>query len=173
MDEKSMMNFDKITTDLKKLLDSFKEKLSNLNFKKQHSFLYLVKKYSDDEEFIKKLASINNLMNDIADKLEVLDSFENEFHNFLSIQNMIRYITGDIGRYFCHLTFVRELTSSFYDLINTKIRLIENNEYESYNEIYKTFDDYLFKQEEFFYLNIFEPTHKYDDLIDEITKILW
>lgn len=173
MGEKSMIDFDRVTEELKKLLDIFKEKFSNLNFKKQQSFESLVKKYSDDDEFIRKLASINNLMNDIADKLEVLDSFENEFHNFLSIQNMIRYIAGDVGRYIHYSAFVNELTSSFCELINTKISMVKNNEYESYNKIYKSFDDELFNQEEFFYVNIYEPTHKYDDLIREVNNILW
>ena len=51
--------------------------------------------------------------------------------------------------------------------------LLKSNEYEKYNEIYKSFDDVLFKNEEFFYLNIYQHSHQYDDLIDEITNILW
>ncbi len=50
---------------------------------------------------------------------------------------------------------------------------LKNDEYEKYNEIYKSFDENLFKHEEFFYLNIYPHTHQYDDLIDEITNILW
>lgn len=173
MDEKSKMNLDNIIAELKKLLDSFIEKFSNLNLKKQYSIETLVKKYSSDEEFLKKLDNINYLMNDISDKLEELDCFENEFHNFLSIQNMISYITMDIEKYILFSYFVKELTSSFYELINTKIRLIENKQFKNYNEIYKSFNDNLFNHEEFFYLNIYEPTHQYDNLIREVNNILW
>ena len=173
MDEKSIIDIDKVIEELKKLLDSFIEKFSNLTMKKQDSIEILVKKYAADEKFLKKLDCINDLMDDIADKLEVLDSFENEFHNFLSIQNMISYITGDVEKYIRYSTFVKELTSSFCELINTKIDLIKNNNYEDYNQIYKSFDDDLYAHEEFFYLKIYEPSHQYDDLIREVNNILW
>jgi len=105
--------------------------------------------------------------------LESLKNFENEFHNFLSIQNMIGYITCSIEKYAAYSDFVNELTSSFCDLINTKIRMIEYNEYENYEKIYNAFDDYLYGHEEFFYLNIYEPTHQYDELIREVNNLLW
>lgn len=173
MDEKSILNLDNVIWEFKKLLDSFIEKFSNSNLKNHYSTETLVNKYFSDEEFLKKLGVINGLMDDISNKLEALDYFENEFHNFLSIQNMIRYIMGNIEKYILFSSFIKRLTSSFCELINTKIKLIKNGEYEKYNGIYKSFDDYLFNQEEFFYLNIYEPTHQYDDLIREVNNILW
>ena len=173
MSNNSIIDSDKAINDLKELLDKFIEKFSNLKIKKEDSVENLVKKYSADEEFQKKLKIINCLMNDISDKLEALDSFENEFHNFLSIQNMIRYITRNIEKYISYSTFVKELTSSFCELINAKIRLTKNEEFEKYDRIYKSFDDYLFKHEEFFYLTIYESSHKYDDLIRKVNNILW
>lgn len=164
MDEKSMMNLDEIITEFKQIFDSIIEKFSNS---------YLKKQYSVDEEFLKKLDDINDLMNDISNKLEALNCFEKEFHNFLSIQNMIGYIIKDTEKYFKHSSFVKKLASLFCELIHTKIMLLKNDEYEKYNEIYKSFDENLFKHEEFFYLNIYQHTHQYDDLIDEITNILW
>ena len=173
MDEKNVIDIEMVISELKKLLDNFIEKFSNLNMKKHDSIEALAKKYSEDEEFLKKLDAINSLMRDISDKLEVLRCFEKEFNNFLSIQNMIGYITRDIKRYILYSTFVKELTSSFYELITAKIALIRRGEYEKYDEIYKSFDDNLFKHEEFFYLRIYEYTHQYDDLIREVNNILW
>ena len=173
MDEKSMMSLDEILTEFKQIFDSIMEKFSNISLKKQYSVDALVNRYSEDKKFLKKLDNINDLMKEISDKLEALHDFENEFHNFLSIQNMVGYIIKDIEKYFKYSSFVNELTSSFCELIHTKIMLLKSNEYEKYNEIYKSFDDVLFKNEEFFYLNIYQHSHQYDDLIDEITNILW
>ena len=163
MNDNSMKNFDRVMNELKRLLDIFIGKFSGLRLEKLES----------DEDLQMKLDNINNLMGDIADKLESLKNFENEFYNFLSIQNMIGYITCSIEKYAAYSDFVNELTSSFCDLINTKIRMIEYNEYENYEKIYKAFDDYLYGHEEFFYLNIYEPTHQYDELIREVNNLLW
>lgn len=96
-----------------------------------------------------KLKRIKKLTEDIADKLECLELFENEFVRFLSIQDMIEYIIGDIERFVLYSSFVNDLTSLFCNLINEKIKLFKCNALKSYDEIYDEFNNELFKKEEF------------------------
>ena len=44
---------------------------------------------------------------------------------------------------------------------------------DDYNKVLSDYNITLYKQEEFFYLNIYEKTSEHDDLIKEVTNILW
>ena len=172
MNEKLIFDISNIVNDLKKLLDGFIERFSNIE-RKGESINKVVKKFTNDNEFLKKLDFINTLSDNLLDKLEALNDFKEEYNAFLSIKNMLNYIIEDIKRYILFCSFVNDLISSFYNIIEIKINLIKNGNREDYENFFKIFDEKLFNQEEFFYLNIYRNTHQHDDLIAEVTNVLW
>ena len=169
---KALTDIDQTVIDLKELLENVSGKFKNYIFK-EHSIDDLVKRFSNDDAFSVKLKRIKKLTEDIADKLECLELFENEFVRFLSIQDMIEYIIGDIERFVLYSSFVNDLTSLFCNLINEKIKLFKCNALKSYDEIYDEFNNELFKKEEFFNLNIYVSDNQNDELIMKVNNILW
>lgn len=170
---KSVLDLNNLLTDLKELLERFSLKFQQYISSGDESMNHLVKRYSNNNKFLEKLNIIKKLSEDLADKLEGLDLFEMEFNRFLSIQNMINYIIDDIGKYILYSSFLYEIISSFCNLIDIKINFINKNDFEDYSKYYNQFDEFLFKQEEFFYLNIYENTHQYDELIKEVNNMFW
>lgn len=170
---KKLIDINNIVNDLKEKVKRISDKFPSVKLKKQVTMDNLVIKYTNDKDFQKMLDNIKVLLDDICEKLELLESFKKEFHNFLSIQSMMAFIIEDAKRYISYFYFVKELTVSFCELITTKISLIKDNDFEKYDAIYRKFDENLFKQEEFFYLNICDYSGRYDKLIDEVTNILW
>ena len=173
MDRKYIIDVNCIVNDLKNLLGNIVNTFSNIHFKNEKAINNLVKNYSNDNEFLEKLNNIKMLTNEICDKLEALNFFKREFYAFLSIQNMVCYVVEDIMMFILHSSFIMELISSFYRLINIKINLMKKDGLDKYEKSYKEFDDYLLEKEEFFYLKIYKCTHQFDDLIVEVTNILW
>lgn len=173
MNDNQIIDIGIIVKDLKELLDNVKERFSNVSLKKENAIDNIVKKYSQNNDFLNKLEIIKSLSDKLLDKLEPLKDFHEEFIAFLSIQNMIEYIIGDIRKYILFSSFIHELISSFYKIINIKIDSMKNTKIHNYEKFFKSYEEKLFKQEEFFYLNIYENTHKYDDLIADVTNILW
>ena len=85
---------------------------------------------------------------------------------------MVEYVVGDIRRYILFSSFIKDIISSFYNLINNKIDLMKKRRIDDYNKVLSDYNLTLYKQEEFFYLYIYENTHEHDDLIKEVTNIL-
>ena len=105
-------------------------------------------------------------------RLEVLKEFQEEYLACLSLQNMVEYVVGDIRRYILFSSFIKDLISSFYNTLTTKIDLMKKGRINDYNNVLSDYNLTLYNQEEFFYLNIYENSHEHDDLIKEITNIL-
>ena len=172
MDGKYISDVNCIVNDLKNLTGNIENRFSNFQFKDENvsdNFLST----SNDKELYEELNNIKKLTDEICDKLEGLNSFTKEFHAFLSIQNMVGYIVEDLGRFILHSSFILELISSFYRLISIKRNIMKKDDLDNYEKSYKEFEDYLSEKEEYFYLNIYKCTHQYDDLIVQVTNILW
>lgn len=167
-----VLDINNIIHELNELLDNIYNRFFNYKSSKENSMDALVKKYSNDSQFLKSLVTIKNLSDKLADKLELLDSYKYEFYSFLSIKNMICYIIDDIECYLSYSSFASDLISLFNDLIDDKVKCMKNNS-GNYDEIFSHFKERLNEFEEFFYLNIYKCTYEYDDLIDEVTNILW
>ncbi|MBQ6100113.1 MAG: hypothetical protein IJL02_09695 [Methanobrevibacter sp.] len=172
MNDKNILEISRFVQDLKNILDYIGEKFHNIHFKKENSLDNLVSLYSENQEFLDKLGLINELMNNISNKLEGLDYFQDEFYFFLPICSMISYIINDIRKYILFSSFVRNLSLLFCDLITTKISQIKSSSLNEYEEDFNLFKRNFFNQKEFFYSNIYECSHQYDDLIVEVANIL-
>ncbi len=148
MDEKGILDISNIVEDLKNLLDSLSNKFSFIQLKKENSIEDLVRIYSNHKEFINKLDLIKKLTDDMADNLERLDSFEEEFYIFLSARNMINYIIGNIEYYILYSSFVHELSSLFCNLINTKITHLRNSTINDYENEFSLFKKNFFEKKQ-------------------------
>ena len=148
---------------IKKFYNSVKNKFTKNDEMTSDEF---INKYSEDKEFLKHLNYIKVSLNEISDIMEQIDFKYDEYYNFLSIKKMIIYIVNDFEKYFKYYNFMVNLLKNFNDLI------IKENQLEDYMEEYKHFDDFLYKQEDFFYTEIFGSDTKYNDSIDKVTNIL-
>lgn len=82
--------------------------------------------------------------------------------------NNVGYILNDINLFLNYLSFVDELLVNFFNLIHMKLL-----NKKGYSDHYDKFCKYLDGQEDFFYMEIFEYDDGYEDLIVEVTNILW
>ena len=170
---KQIIDLGSIVRNLKELLDSVVERFTNIQFKKENSLDNIVEKYSTNKELLEKLDDIVNLIDELVDRLDVLNDFQEEYLACLSLQNMVKYVVGDIRKYILFSSFIKDSISSFYNLITSKIDLMKKGRIDDYNKVLSDYNITLYKQEEFFYLNIYEKTSEHDDLIKEVTNILW
>ncbi len=173
MEDKRIIDVGCIVRNLKELLDSVIERFSSIQVKKENSIDNIVVKYSADKEFLEKLDCIVYLTDELVDRLEVLKDFQDEYLACLSLQNMVEYVVGDIRRYILFSSFIKDLIFSFYNLIISKIDLMKKGRINDYNKVLSDYNLNLYKQEEFFYFKIYENTHEHDDLIKEVTNILY
>ena len=121
--------------------------------------------YSNDKNFLNRIECIKSLLDDTADLMRNLNFPHDEYYNFMSINNMITYIVSDVKRYIKHSLFVLSLLNDFNNLIDN----INNKEYDI---IYEEFDIKLDNHEDYFYTEIFDGTHDYDELTVKVTNIL-
>ena len=91
MNDKNILEISRFVQDLKNILDYIGEKFHNIHFKKENSLDNLVSLYSENQEFLDKLGLINELMNNISNKLEGLDYFQDEFY-FLIFENIFYFL---------------------------------------------------------------------------------
>ena len=157
-------NFDTLKDIYEKIHDVF----SNIQIGKDKSIDELVNIYSNDAEFLNELKIITKSMDELVSILNTIDSLKKELIHFLSIQRMINYMLKDIKLFLIHLSFIDDLLVNFFNLIHAK--LTDKNHY---NKHYDKFFTYLDNQEDFFYTKIFEYDGEYEELIVEVTNILW
>lgn len=153
---------------LKDIYEKIQDVFSNIKTGKDKSIDELVKIYSNDVEFLNELKIINKSLDEIGSILNTGDSLKKELIHFLSIQRMINYMLKDIKLFLIHLSFIDDLLVNFFNLIH--IRLTDKNHYDEY---YDKFFIYINNQEDFFYTKIFEYNGEYEELIVEVTNILW
>lgn len=128
----------------------------------------LVEIYSNDEVFLNELEIINTSMNEVISILNSKEELKSELYLFLSVNRMICYILDDVRLFLLYISFIDDLLINFFNLIHMK--LIKDNEYDEY---FNKFFRYLNTQKEFFYTKIFEFNDEYENVIDEVTNILW
>ena len=170
MNDKNIIDLNSIVNDLKSLLDSIYDKFSSIRLN-ETSLDDLVTSYSNDNEFINKLNLIIKLSDDIAETLEGLELFQEEFFFYLSIRNMINYILRNIKYYILYSSFVHDLSVLFCNLIKIKITHLRNSTLNDYTNEFELFKKFYFEKKEFFYSNIYICSHEYDELVGEVTEI--
>lgn len=125
-----------------------------------------INKYSEDDEFLNYIDYIKSSLNEISEMITQINFDYDEYYNFASIKKMIIYIIDHLEKYFYYSSFIVLLLKNFNDLI------IKEKQLDDYKEEYEKFDIFLYEQEDYFYTEIFEHDSKYDDAIDNVTKIL-
>ena len=143
-----------------------KDKFHKEELDEELSFEDLVEMYSKDNDFLNKLDFIKTSLDEIDELIEDVNFTYGEYYNFLSIKDMITYITSDVSKFLKHSHFIITLLTSFNDLMDSQ-------NCSDYEAIYQEFDKWLYKKEDIFYTVIFESSHEYDELIDKVTNILW
>lgn len=171
MNDRNIIDLNTIVNDLKSLLDSIYDNFSSIRLIKETSLDDLVTIYSNDKEFLNKLNLIIKLSDDIAETLEGLNLFQEEFYYYLSIRNMINYILRNIKYYILYSSFVHDLSVLFCNLINIKISHLRNSTLNHYTNEFELFKKFYYEKKEFFYSNIYICSHEYDELVGEVTRI--
>lgn len=131
--------------------------------------LYELVEFCSNDNISHDLNVIKNSMSEISDILESIESLSDEYYNFLAIRRMIEYIIDDSMLFHLHSGFIEMLFSDFSNLIHQKLNVNSNR----YPEYYGKFLSNLENHKDFFYANIFEFSHEYDDLIVDVTRVLW
>ncbi|WP_407381549.1 hypothetical protein, partial [Methanobrevibacter sp.] len=97
-----------------------------------------------------------------------LDFFEEEYYDFSSIKDIAFYIL-DNKSLLHHISIVRNLLNSFYDLVQFK----KDFSNEDYNHKYKEFSSELIDVEQLFYTKIYQPSQNYnEEALSEISNSL-
>ena len=153
---------------LKCIYEKIHEFFDGIHADKNDSIEELIELYSNDDNFLNEKKIISESLNEIVSILKPLDGLQYELYHFMSIRRIICYILNDINIFINNLSFVYELLVNFFNLIHMKLL-----NKKGYSDNYDKFCKYLDSQEDFFYTEIFEYDDKYEDLIVEVTNILW
>ncbi|MBQ6813664.1 MAG: hypothetical protein IJP12_03405 [Methanobrevibacter sp.] len=141
-------------------------------------------KLEDFKKFIIKLLKNENselleeysvYYNALFDLLGLFDEFKNEHHALLKTNRIIEYVfknkklTPELKRY------INSVWKSFSTLLKFKIKLLEDENIfnEEYEKAYSNFRNELNSHHDYFYADIYIPSHEFDDEIDQIKKILF
>ena len=110
----------------------------------------------------------------IANILKPLKIFRKEYIEFLKIKTILYYILENIDSIdYNHAKRILESIYKFNDLIEFKILAMENVGLEKhYNIELKKFISYIKDLESFFYLDIYETTGEFDDVIIKMSEAL-
>ena len=147
----------------KKFYNSFKHASAKLD---EMSFEEFISRYPMDIKFLNYLEYVKSSLNEISDIIEQITFRYDEYYNFSSIKRMITYIINDSEKYFHHHFFIMDLLRNFLDLI------IKERQLEDYLEEYEKYDCLLYKQEDYFYTEIFDYESKYNHAIVKLTNVL-
>ena len=160
--DKNQRNFNSLNDIYQKIREIF----SNFKLQSDVPIEKVIQIYSNDNNLLKEISVIEDSLSEIADILAQIGN--KELFYFLSIRHMIGYILKDVKLFIIYMPFVDNLLINFFKFIHSK--LIGDNDYEENDEI---FADFLEEQKDYFYDNIFEYTGEYEDLMIEVTNILW
>lgn len=160
--DKNQRNFNSLNDIYQKIREIF----SNFKLQSDVPIEKVIQIYSNDNNLLKEISVIEDSLSEIANILAQIGN--KELFYFLSIRHMIGYILKDVKLFIIYMPFVDNLLINFFKFIHSK--LIGDNDYEENDEI---FADFLEEQKDYFYDNIFEYTGEYEDLIIEVTNILW
>lgn len=155
-----------IDANIKEKLEKILEKITN-NLK----LLYNKNSNNCSNDLIK---IIQKELVKIANILKPLKIFRKEYVEFLKIKTILSYILDNIDSIdFNHTKRIFESICKFNDLIEFKILAMENVGLEKHYDMeLKKFISYLKDLESFFYLDIYESTGEFDDVIIKMSEVL-
>ena len=167
-----MMNANDSLSDKIEIDMNIKKRLENLLKKISNNLKSLYDRRSANYQQ-KLVIIIQNELINIANILKPLEIFRVEYMEFLKIKTMLSYILENInGIDFDHTKLIFESIYNFNDLIKFKIRLMDDGSLDEYYVELKKFISYLKDLESFFYLDVYEGTGEFDDVIIEMSEVL-
>ncbi|MBQ6219727.1 MAG: hypothetical protein IJJ47_08350 [Methanosphaera sp.] len=99
--------------------------------------------------FHEDIEVINKYMDNMADDLEQIELFDEEFYYFMDIRRMFNYISTDIKLYYENVAFIKEIFKSFKKLIFKKIEVESTGNMEiNYAREHEEFIEFFYKQKE-------------------------
>ena len=128
----------------------------------------LIESKDQFKDYGEKRIKIYNLINKTEDLIHKSAYLDKEFYDFLMLERITRYILEDKELFLKHHNYLLELFKDYYDIIKYRF---EYNSFD-YEKEYERFEYCFNRKTEFFYLEIYERSGIYDDLIDEIVRIL-
>ncbi len=147
---------------LKEIFNRMKEKFIEVKTKQEMS------------KYKKEVKKILNLMEEIEESIDINPLFSDiELFDFMDIKEMTEYILKDPILFEENFNFLLELLKDYTNITILKLERGQGSNEISYEEEYKKFEYALNRKKEFFYTRIYEHLGIYDDLIDEVTNILW
>ena len=175
------VNLDNIEEILKKIAEIISKPsnyiLNKINFSSTsaediadeiHTTETIVIEIDDNKKF-----EMYNLMDSIANLLKEDDFFNDEYFDFCEIQDMIKdTLNRDVIKE-SDLVFILVLVLNYSELINYKLNLKENNNFnvDDYESVYNSFLTKFHESQSYFYENICDETID-DDLFIEYTNII-
>lgn len=167
-----MMNANDSLSDKIEIDMNIKKRLENLLKKISNNLKSLYDRRSANYQQ-KLVIIIQNELINIANILKPLEIFRVEYMEFLKIKTMLSYILENInGIDFDHTKLIFESIYNFNDLIKFKISLMDDGSLDEYCVELKKFISYLKDLESFFYLDVYEGTGEFDDVIIEMSEVL-
>ena len=146
-------------------------------------YISISSKLEKFRDYISKLSSNKDLQlieqysyyfNPLFELLSIFDEFKNECRALLKTNRIIEYIfkhknlTSELKH------FVNNVLKSFSNLLKSKLNLLKGNiSNEEYLNKYFKFCDELNIKNDYFYSEIYEKTHEFDDEINKIKSILF
>ncbi len=122
----------------------------------------------DETSLDELIENLKDSFNNTENILYNLDFFEEEYYDFSSIKDIAFYIL-DNKSLLHHISIVRNLLNSFYDLVQFK----KDFSNEDYNHKYKEFSSELIDVEQLFYTKIYQPSQNYnEEALSEISNSL-
>lgn len=111
---------------------------------------------SEDNMQFKIYYEIDEKFNNIAKKLEKYEFLSNEFNYFISISSKIKYIIykNCENNSFGHFDYALELFELYDEILDAKIELIHDSNFEKYENMQVNFRNIYWEYEREFYLNI-------------------
>lgn len=178
---------DRILEFFNNFFEDLKERISKESEKSKYpSIINEQKLKKADIAFIYSI-NINQIVqqdDELAVILKEQPLFREEFFDFLEVQQIMEYTlkNQDYTKPNVDQTkFIKELFEEFSDLINHKVNLLdaipdqkelEEKTESKYQPKYESFQKVLFKYKEKFYLEIYTPSGKHKETIDNLYAIM-
>lgn len=146
-----------------------------INSTKSADIKYHNKQQQDHKNQAPSKIELYNTMDSLAESLKKNESFYDEYFDFCEIQDMIKYTLDRESSLIkdSDLEFILKLVKNFSDLINHKIDLIENEEFDDkkFESEYNSYLTGLNESKIYFFENVCDETLD-DDLFIKYTNII-
>lgn len=151
------------------IYDSFINAIKELK-EKIYSYVENIIVQKDGSSLDELIGNIKDSFNNTENILSNLDFFKEEYYDFSSIKDLAFYIL-DNKSLLHHISMIRTLLNSFYDLVQFK----KDSSNEEYELKYEEFSSQLVETEQSFFTEIYEPSENYnEETLSEISNsLLW